>query len=247
MAQSATLIKALKQQLKAQGKTYADVATVLGLSETSVKRLFAEGNFTLQRLDSVLGLIDLELSELVEQMQRNRLQVERLTAEQEAKIAADIELLLVAVSVINGFSFNDLKQYYALGEHQLIQKLALLDRLKMIDLLPGNRIKLRIAPNFRWLANGPIQKFFLSHVAKDYFNSRFDCEEEKLLVMNCLCSTATNNEIQQRMEAFINDVGELINKDRALSIRQKHGNTLVVAIRKWQYSLFKDYLSQHDR
>ncbi len=242
MGQSTALVKALKQQLKARGKTYADVADVLDLSEASVKRLFAEGNFTLQRLEAVLHMIGLELTELVDEMQRKRSQLECLTAEQEAKIASDVELLLVAVSVINGFSFDDLKQYYAIGDHVLIQKLATLDRLRMIELLPGNRIKLRIAPHFRWLANGPIQKFFLAHVASDYFNSRFDRDEEKLLVINLLCTAATNKEIQLRMDSFINDIGELAKKDRSLSIPQKHGNTMVLAIRQWQYSLFSEYL-----
>ena len=173
---------------------------------------------------------------------RDRHQTECLTAEQEAQIAADIELLLVAVSVINGFSFADLCNYYRLGQHRLIQKLAQLDRLKMIDLMPGNRIKLRIAPNFRWLANGPIQKFFLDKVERDFFNSRFDRETEKLLVFNCLCSAGTNKEIQRRMEAFVHDVTEMVKKDRALPLTQKHGNTLVFALRQWQYSLFRDYV-----
>lgn len=244
MAQSAALIKTLKQQLKARGKTYADVARVLSLSEASVKRLFAEGNFTLQRLDRVLMMVDLELADLVEAMQRGRHQVECLTAEQEAEIAVDLELLLVAVSVINGYSFAELLETYALTEHRLVQKLAQLDRLKMLDLLPGNRIKLRIAPNFRWLANGPIQKFFLERVAEDFFNSNFSNHNEKLLVLNCLCTSATNREIQVCMEDFINHISELTKKDRSLPMRQKYGNTLVLAIRQWQYDLFKGYIKE---
>lgn len=242
MGQSSALVKALKRELKARGKTYADVASVLQLSEASVKRLFAEESFTLQRLETVLAMLGIDLVELVDSMQRSVFQVERLTEEQEEKIAQDIELLLVAVSVINGFSFSDLQRYYALNDHQLIQKLAKLDRLKMIELLPGNRIKLRIAPNFRWLANGPIQKFFLNHVAKDYFDSKFDSHEEKLLVINFLSALETNKEIQRKMETFLNEVSELAKRDRALPLEEKYGNTLVLAVRQWQYSLFKEYL-----
>ena len=47
MAQAGPLIETLKRELKAQGKTYVDVANVLDLSEASVKRLFADKNFTL--------------------------------------------------------------------------------------------------------------------------------------------------------------------------------------------------------
>jgi DNA-binding Xre family transcriptional regulator len=242
MAQSAVLVAALKQQLKARGKTYADVARFLGLSEASVKRLFASGQFTLERMDRILEMLEMDLGDLVEAVQRDRHQVECLTPEQEAQIAADLPLLLVAVSVINGFSFNDLLEQYTLDQHLLIQKLAQLDRLKMIELQPGNRIKLRIAPNFRWLANGPIQRFFLEKVERDFFNSRFDRETEKLLVFNCVISPGTNREIQRRMESFVHDISELVKKDRSLPLDQKHGNTLVLALRQWQAALFRDYL-----
>lgn len=242
MAQSTVLVAALKQQLKARGKTYADVARFLGLSEASVKRLFASGQFTLERMDRILEMLEMDLGDLVEAVQRDRHQVECLTPEQEAQIAADLPLLLVAVSVINGFSFNDLLEQYTLDQHLLIQKLAQLDRLKMIELQPGNRIKLRIAPNFRWLANGPIQRFFLEKVERDFFNSRFDRETEKLLVFNCVISPGTNREIQRRMESFVHDISELVKKDRSLPLDQKHGNTLVLALRQWQAALFRDYL-----
>ena len=56
MAQVSSLIETLKKQLKAHGKTYADVAAALDLSEASVKRLFAEESFTLQRLSLVCNL-----------------------------------------------------------------------------------------------------------------------------------------------------------------------------------------------
>ncbi len=46
MSQADSLIETLKRQLRAQGKTYADVAEWLALSEASVKRLFAEKHFS---------------------------------------------------------------------------------------------------------------------------------------------------------------------------------------------------------
>ena len=68
MPQIAPLIKTLKKQLKAQGKTYVDVAQLLGLSEASVKRMFASQNFTLHRLEEICHFMDMELSDLVFKM-----------------------------------------------------------------------------------------------------------------------------------------------------------------------------------
>ena len=56
MAQATALIDALKRVLREQGITYADVAQRLELSLPSVKRLFADRQFTVQRLDQVCEL-----------------------------------------------------------------------------------------------------------------------------------------------------------------------------------------------
>lgn len=244
MLQTKEIVLALKRALKTQGKTYADVAVVLNLSEASVKRLFAEGHLTLQRLEQILHMLAMDFAELVEQMQQGRHEVELLSPEQEAQVAGDTALLLVAVSVINGFSFADLQQHYRFTEHELVQKLVQLDRLKMLELLPGNRIKLRIARNFRWRKDGPIQNFFFERIAQEFFSGRFDAEHEKLLVLNGVISPEANAEVQARMEVFINDITALTLKEKALPLSERHGNTLVVALRQWQAGVFREHLRE---
>lgn len=239
MSQTNSLLLALKKQLRAQGKTYADVAQLLDLSEASVKRLFASQSFTLQRLEQLCDWLQIEFSELMQQAQQQP-QLTQLTLQQEQDIAADQLLLLVAVSVINGFSFQDLLSHYALTESECIRKLAALDRLKIIDLLPGNRIRLRLATHFSWLPDGPIQRFFLQRVQQDFFQSRFDKETEKLLVLNGLLCNSSNRELQQLMARWAREFSELTRGDRSLNMEEKHGTTLVLAVRQWRHALFDE-------
>lgn len=241
MAQTAALLAALKKHLRASGVTYAQVAQALELSEPSVKRLFTDQAFTLPRLEKVCELAGLELSDLMEAVQRQQRQVEQLTREQEDEIASDVLLLLVAISVINGFTYQELLDHYTLSETECIRKLAQLDRLKLIDLLPGNRIKLRIAPNFRWSPDGPIQRFFLKYVERDFFDSRFDGESEKLLVLNGLLSSQGNASLQERMDRLSLEFNEEMKKDGHKPMAEKHGTTMVVALRQWRYSLFEKF------
>ncbi|GGK67533.1 helix-turn-helix domain-containing protein [Amphritea balenae] len=241
MAQTAALVHTLKKQLKAQGKTYCDVAQALGLSEASVKRLFSEQNFTLQRLEVVAQLAGLELTELFRLLARDQQRLTQLTREQEQEIASDLELLLITVSVINGFSFSDILTHYQVSEHTCIQKLAKLDRLKIIELQPNNRVKLLVDPNFSWLPNGPIQQFFQQKVEQDFFSSRFDKQHEKLIVLNGVMTAETNLSMQKKMERLAEEFNSLIQDDTPLPMDKKHGNTMVIAIRQWQYSLFKNY------
>ncbi len=242
MLQTSTLLTALKQRLRANGITYADVAKALNLSEASIKRLFSHHGFTLARLEEVCALANTDLIELVQIAQAHQRQVEQLTEAQEKEIAADILLLLVAVSVINGFSYDELLSHFQLSATECIQKLAQLDRLKLIELHPGNRIKLRIAPNFRWKPDGPIQRFFLKYVQQDFFNSRFDNKSEKLLVLNGLFSHASNQEIQDRIDRLAMEFHGRLKKDYHLPMQQKHGTTMVIGLRQWRYSLFEDYM-----
>jgi len=239
MAQTNALIDTLKRELKAQGKTYSEVALALKLSEASVKRIFAEKNFTLQRLESICELLNIELSDLVQKMSKEQRHLTQLTRDQEKEIASDLILLLITVSVISGMSYEDILTNYDIQETECIQKLAQLDRLKIIDLLPGNRVKLLVAPNFHWLPNGPIQQFFQEKVEQDFFSSRFDKSNEKLIVSNALLTDESNARIQKKMALLAAEFNELMQEDYSAPNTRKHGTTMVLAIRQWQYSLFK--------
>ncbi len=241
MAQTQTLVKTLKKQLKAHGKTYADVANALELSEASVKRLFAEQNFTLQRLEAISQLISLQISDLVNLMLQEQPQLVQLTTEQEHEIVGDPLLLMITVNVMSGLDFNDLTKKYNISETSAIQKLAQLDRLKIIELLPKNRIKLLISPNFSWIQNGPIQNFYQQQLEREFFQSRFDKKNEKLIVLNGLLTDASNSELQKKMQIVVNKFNELIKEDTPVSIDNKHGTTAVIALRRWQFSLFEEY------
>ena len=244
MAQSTELIKTLKKQLRANGITYLKLAEELDLSEASVKRLFSEESFTIQRLEKICEIAGMDFSDLVMLTQKNLHQLETLTLEQEKEIANDLVLLMITVSVINGYSFADLLHYYEVSEHECIQKLAKLDRLGLLELLPGNRIKLRISPNFRWQLNGPIQKFFQEKLEKEFFSSRFAGEKEKLLVLNGLFSSASNKLIQDKMDQFSHEFNDLHRRDAAQPIEKKFGTTVVFALREWHYNLFSDYIKK---
>ena len=238
MAQTKLLIETLKQALKAHGKTYRDVARALRLSEASVKRLFSNRNITLQRFDEICALMDIEITDVVQMMGADTAKTSALSVAQEQQIADDEQLLLVAVCVLNKMSFADIWLQYDISEAQLIQKLAHLDRLKIIELLPKNRIKLKIAPNFKWRENGPIQRYFLKHVGSEFFASAFDAPTEKLISVSGLMSTVSNRQFQRKMARLAEEFVELQRDDEQLPLDERHGTTLVLALRQWEYALF---------
>ena len=240
MPQTQQLIETLKHALKAQKKTYADVAVALGLSEASVKRLFAEKNLSLLRFERVCQMLDMEISDLVQLMNQRTQRITQLTREQEEEIAGDRVLMLVTVCALNRWTFEEILQRYNIKPVDAIRCLTRLDRLKIIDLLPGNRIKLRISPNFDWLENGPIHQLFRSRLQDDFFNSRFDRLTERLLVVNGMLSRQSNAMLQKRMERLAREFDELNDQDAGLPLDQRQGVTMVIAMSDWRFGLFAD-------
>ena len=240
MPQTQQLIDTLKHALKAQKKTYADVASVLELSEASVKRLFAEKNLSLLRLEQVCQMLNMEISDLVQLMNQRAQHISQLTREQEQEIAGDRVLLLVTVCALNRWTLPEILDYYTISEPDAIRCLARLDRLKIIELLPGNRIKLLISPTFHWIENGPIQQLFHSRLQDDFFDSRFDRQAERLIVVNGMLSRKSNAVLQKKMERLSREFAELNDDDAGLPLEQRHGVTMVVALSDWRFGLFSD-------
>ena len=238
MAASTALIDALKQALKAQGVTYARVARTLGLSETSVKRMFSRRDFTLKRLDRVLELAGVELADLARPQPRPDRLISRLTPEQERTIVSDKKLMLVALCAMNQFSLEKIIRTYNLSEAECIRLLVRLDRLGIIRLLPGNRIRLLLSRMFSWLPDGPMQQYFKAQAQDEYFRSRFDGPGELMLFVNGRLSKSSREAMLARLRRVASDFAESHNEDARRSVEERSGMSMMLAIRPWELSAF---------
>ncbi len=238
MAQVVALVEALKAALKSSRLTYAGVAAGMGLSESSVKRKFSRREFTLAELDLICSLCDIELSGLLQLMENSGKRLQALTQAQESEIANDLGLLVVTVCVLNRWSFENILEFYVFEEHQLVQMLAKLDRLRLIELQPNNRIKLLVAPNFGWLPNGPIQQIFLKTIQQDFFAARFNQEDHELIVLNGMLCESSNAEFRRKMERLAREFDLLNREDTTRPFEQRRGYTAVIALRDWHYKGF---------
>jgi len=144
MKKAVAVVDALKRALRARGVTYADVAKALRLSEASVKRLFSSGHFTLERFEQVCEVARTSLSELAKSIDDGSEDITQLTLEQEREIMADHKLLLVALCALNHLTLEQMTQTYEVSKAECIRLLVALDRIKFLELLPNNRIKLRV-------------------------------------------------------------------------------------------------------
>lgn len=241
MTQIPALTDTLKQALKARRMTYADVARGLGMSEANVKRMFSTRRFTLDRLEAICGLLEMELSDLFELYESSRQRITHLTEEQERELVNDPRLLLVAVSVRNHLDFEDIISHYDISETECIRCLARLDRLKIIDLLPGNRIKLRVDENFRWLRGGPIDQFFERQIKAQFLKSRFAGELEQRLFLFGLLGDQSVELIRRRLQALSEEFATLHRQDARLPLARRHNIGCLLAMRPWQLGILQPF------
>lgn len=240
MAQTTALIDALKLVLREQGITYADVAQRLGLSLPSVKRLFADKQFSVSRLDQVCELAGIEISDLVRRMQAEK-EIHQLQWEQEQELVSDPKLLITAVSALNRWSFRDILATYKMTEPELIQRLARLDRMRLIELMPGNRIRPLASTDFQWHKGGPIQRFFEAQVQSDFFRSTFERPGEVRLFVTGMLSRQANAQMQQKLQRLAQDFRNLHQEDQVLPLADRFGTSLVLAMRPWELEVFRKY------
>ena len=83
MNETRQLINTLKRRLKIQGMTYRDLGQALHLSEASVKRLFASGRFSLDRIVDIAHLLGYTLAELAQEAAVAENRLHTLSAVQE--------------------------------------------------------------------------------------------------------------------------------------------------------------------
>jgi transcriptional regulator with XRE-family HTH domain len=247
MSQITTLLKTLKQELKASGMTYADVASRLGLSESSVKRIFSESRLSLARLEALCQLVDMDLTDLVRKMGSERKRIPMLTKEQEREVVADPKLLLVVICVLNHWTFEDIIETYRVSEHECVRLLARLDRLGFIELQPLNRYRLSVAGDFQWIPDGPIQRFFRREVQPGFMQSTFTGPGEKLVFRNGMLSRASNATLLQRVDRLVAGFSELHAEDAGLPLEDRFGSSLLIAFRPWEFSYFRELRRESER
>ena len=194
--------------------------------------MFARKNMSLERFEQICNLLDIEISDVVSTMHDKRSYLTELTPDQEAALVADTRLLLMAYLVINGWRLDEIDERDA--ERLLIR----LSKIRLIELLPFNRFRLRTSRNFTWRPDGPVRKFFEEQVQREFLHDDFVADLSKLRFVAGRLSRAGVVQIQQAIERLGSEFDQLVERDSALPRASRPIYAAVFAIRPWEYSGF---------
>lgn len=238
MSTTADLVTALKKELKTAQMTYADLATKLGVAESSVKRMLAKGDMSLSRVDGICRALKLDFAELARRVADAQPLLAALTQQQEQAVVADKKLLLVAICVLSQWTLEQMVASYRLSEAECVACLAQLDRIGIIELRPLNRYRLKLAKAFRWRPHGPVMQFFREDVVLDYYSGGFDGPGEGLLLVHGSVSRSLAPMFLERLQRVAQDFAQQHLADQKLPEAAREGYTLVLGMRRWEFAAF---------
>ncbi len=227
------LIDTLKRLVKARGLTYADVAKRVQLSEASVKRLFSRGSFTLARLQQFCGVLDVDFFELARLARGREEETREMTLAQENALAADARLLALFYLVFSGWTFDEIVAQFDITAAQCTGLLVKLDRLRLIELMPGNRIRVKAAPATRLRADGPIRRLHGKRVVGDFLAPQFDRVGGYFAFEFRDLSRASVEVLRRKLERVAIEFHELAELDSHLRASARETIGLAIGIRPW--------------
>lgn len=237
MALKSRLVDALKTCLRSRGITYATLATKLGVSEPTVKRMFSHGSFTLGRVEQILEAIDLDLQELARLARDSSARPAELSVEQEAALAHDERLFSVFWLLSNEWSFEEILAAFSISRAQLTTSFARLERLKLIRWGPRERARLLVRRDFRWRDGGPVKKTYGPRVMSEFLAARFKQPLEFLRFDSRILSPESAAVLKQRLERVVKDFYEFADVDSAMPSSKRVSVALLAACRPWEFSV----------
>lgn len=234
------LVDELKRTLREQKLTYAQVAGRLAVSLPTVKRMFSREEFTLERFERICELAGTSLADIATRARERGAPARQLTLAQERQVVADPQLLLVTWLVLNRASLHDIVRDYRLSERDVLKQLIRLDRLKVIELQPGNRARVLISRHFSWRPGGPVQNYIHERMLKDFLASHFTGPDEEFWFHGSMLSDAAMATLKQALQMAARECAGIVDADRGPAAGRR-GAAFVLALRRWGYRGFEPF------
>lgn len=231
------IVETLKKVLKARGMTYADLALALRVSTPTIKRLFSQRTFTLERLEEILKVIELDFHELARMSHGRRSGPAELSVEQESALAKDARLFSVFWLLCNEWRFDEIVAEFRLGAAQITSYFARLERLRLIDWRPGNRARLRVPKHYVWRAGGPLRKAYGLKVVTEFMRARFDAPHDAFHFEAQELSAESAIVVKRRLERVAAEINELVEIDAATPAKKRVTLGVLLACRPWSISI----------
>jgi len=225
------LLAALRTILRASGFGIRRIAERMGVSEATVKRWFQGQGLAVDRLEELCALAGTSFRELTElAIEPPRELARQLTLAQEQALTASTLLSFLFFMILSGWPPRDLHDDFGVPMERIEAELQRLERLALIDRLPGGRVRSRIDRRVAW-RRGPMRKHFEQHVKRQFMEIDFGDPTTLFASESAKLSAAGVARLEELFQRFRLDVQALADEDRRSSLLSRDWYMLLFASR----------------
>lgn len=208
------ILQALRRHLRHEGWTARRLATHLSIGEATAKRWLAGKGLTLERLEMLASLCRLTIAELARQTEQPPANLaQELTLAQERALSGDVFLAFLFMTILGGEHPRDVAQDFHVPGHEMDAALARLERLALIDRLPGDRIRPLVDRAIAWRKT-PMRALFETQMKPQFLTMDFGAEEAVYASELLRLSPVGAARLAELIEQHRRDVQALATADR---------------------------------
>jgi transcriptional regulator with XRE-family HTH domain len=226
------LMTVLREALRARGMRQRDVAHRLEVTERTVTRWLSGRGVdprVIEQLCELVGMTFFDLCDLAARRVEQR--ICRLTVQQEQALADDTLLSYLFAQIRKGWSSEELCREVAIPEATFVDGVIRLEKLGLIEVLPGNEIRLRTVKEIEWRPNGPFSGYInkwltwaLDHA--DIGEPDALWEHDALMLSAASCA-----QLELKFRRLLQEARELSDIDRRLNTRSRDWYAFVLTLR----------------
>ncbi len=231
-SQPRTMMDVLHELLRSRGLRYRDVAAKLEVTERTVTRWFSTDSVDTRVVEQLCDLVQVSFFELCElASKRVSHRISHLTVQQEQALADDELLNYLFAQIVQGWTYDDFHSELDLPDSLLISALIRLEKIGVIEFLPGNEIRLLTAKDIEWRKNGPYARNINRWLATSLHKPDVD-EPDALWAFDQLKLSAASVEVlRQKCEALRQEARKLSDIDRHLNAGKRGWYSIIFSAR----------------
>ncbi|WP_157219443.1 helix-turn-helix domain-containing protein [Flavisphingomonas formosensis] len=227
----ATIMEALRRELKGRGIRVSDLVTRLGVAEPTVRRWLRGQGLTLDRLDRLCAAVGVDMRDLVARDDAPR---ESFTLSQERVLAADRGLALTFFAILQGAQRDDLENDFGFPTERLMANLRRLERLGLIETTRSGMLRAKLRRSVAWRRGGPLAVAFERTVKPLLFSQNFG-SPDALYVSNMVRLTPSGRaRVQALFEGLRDDILLIAGQEQSARLDGRDWSGVLMMIRPFE-------------
>jgi len=240
--QKEILIQSLKLALKERGITYKILAEKLKMGHSSVRRIFSTHNMGLDKLEEICHVLNLSFHDLAKMSLEQLVDHPVLNTTQELALAGDPKLFCFFYLITIGRTPAYITDHYDFDGEEKNSYLLKLNKLRLIDLFPNEKVRPLFSSDVKWSPGGPLEKRYKKEGHQEFWSSNFDGKFEALNSLFVKLSPASIEILSKKIQKLVLEIESLSANDKALEKNDQFEDMFFIfSYRPWAFSAITSY------